>query len=98
MNIVPAKPRYVYTANQTAITGSLPKLMKVAFVTNSPSSIIQAIYDKKCTTECRTHASTQCDSTVAVHAVRYKLPTRRDEQVDRQNAVKELKENANSSW
>lgn len=56
------------------------------------------IKDEPCASESRDQASNQCDSANSDYAVHYKPPERRDEQVYRHNAGRELDGNANVHW
>lgn len=90
MDILAGKPFYVFIPNLTAKPVDLPKLMIVASASNARSSIVHARDVDPCITKVRGRALLQCNATNSVHLVCYQSPERRDEQMDRHNAVKEL--------
>lgn len=76
----------------------MAKFMIAATASNAPSRIIHDRDDEPCWTESRGQASTQCNWANTIHAIHNKLPERRDEQVDRHNAVRETNRNQKLSW
>lgn len=98
MGILSHHPFAAYIANLMAKPVHLAEFTMIVLASNDSSCVIPSRADEPCVTESRGQTFMQCYSSSSVHAIHYRPPGSRDEQVDQHNAVKFSDCNENLNW